>query len=106
MTLQYLKTRSFNQGISDSYTALRRGDPCKTVQTTTPGVLDSLSSFLKGNGYGNLQLLKTALANMLHSDLSSQLSSAYKAGYTYHQTEYSRDRNLRDWVHRADYYIS
>jgi len=106
MTLKYLKTRSFNQGISDSYTALRRGDPCRAVKTTTTSILDNLSSFLKGNRSGNAQLLKKSLAHMLHCSLSSQLSRAYRAGYQYHQTEYTRDQKLRDWVHRADYYIS
>ncbi len=80
MSKDYFMQRAFNQGISDSYTALREGQR------------------------GNILKLRIKIAikkYLLGRDEAIQ--EAFVRGYKYHQREVERDPKLREWVMRSDY---
>jgi len=98
MTVAYFRQRGFNQGVSDSYTALR-GDTVQTARTR------SLPYRVARWGWGRFQSVLSSLQT------SSETASALKAlktghreGYAFHQEAYRTDREVRAWVHRERYF--
>jgi len=80
MTKKYFEQRSFNQGVSDSYTDIRS---------------DTSRSFLKTK-------VKIMIKKyLLKRDVSTQ--EQYIAGYEYHQNEAKKDAHLMQWIKRENY---
>jgi glucosyl-dolichyl phosphate glucuronosyltransferase len=103
MSLEYLKKRNFNQGISDSYTSLRNGNTPRLKKTR--GALTNIANnFSKPHAFAGLKLLKQLFKTAHGGYLSLQMTSSYNSGYNYHQSEYMKDPALRDWVHKENYY--
>jgi glycosyltransferase involved in cell wall biosynthesis len=96
MTIDYFRQRAFNQGISDSYSALRLS-PGKAIATSDSSfdVRKSLSRFI---GYF-MPPYDTELRN-----LDSVLKKGYLEGYGYHQQLYEEDPQLKAWVHQSNYF--
>ena len=86
LTIEYFCQRSFNQGISESFSDLREG---------RGGVCGQMASWLRAVAR------RARLRNAPHPDLL--LHRAWRDGYRYHRAEYRRDATLRAWVHRNDY---
>ena len=91
MTKEYFEQRAYLQGISDSFTQIRRdGSPSR------PSHWQQARSRLKSTVKGYL--------NRTQMTLSSALHAAYCRGYEYHQNEVLRDSALFDWVMRKEYW--
>ncbi len=91
MTKKYFKKRGFNQGISDSFTHLRRG--------------------FNDSGFSILRIIKKAIQKvqdfiLLDSDAKEALKLyqiGYSEGYRYHQDEYKNNPDIQLWVHKKNY---
>lgn len=96
MTFKYFRLRGFNQGVSDSYTALRNRD------VNLPAVRRSLLSAATSWAWRKLKdwvYLTSEARHALH-----ELKQGHREGYTYHQQCYATDPEVREWVHRPIYY--
>ncbi len=102
MTPAYLAQRAYAQGISDSYTIIRRNGGLKIPMTQ--------------NAVRRLCWIRGVLRTKIHSVLrigdwterelrSIQRSAAlaYRAGYEFHQREVRADPTLLDWILKQDY---
>jgi glycosyltransferase involved in cell wall biosynthesis len=104
MTNEYFCRRLYNQGISDSYTAIRNANTINRKTMTPPSYsvqilkewFKSLSLYLKGKG---------ALARE-EAALHRNFTVAYKAGYDYHQKIVAETPELLSWVLKSDYWNS
>lgn len=95
MTFSYFYQRGYNQGISDSYTALRESAP------DSPRIGHSPNSRLRDilrRVYNSITIGNTDMKQAL-----DKLESGHHDGYTYHQNAYAEDSELRDWVHKSSY---
>ena len=102
MTREYLKKRSFNQGISDSFTALRAGDPGGPAPDAgTPH--EAADSIPAGIGRA-VKALGRGFSSRIFGDIHQDIRAAYLDGYNYHQKQYRSDPEVRAWVHRMQYY--
>lgn len=102
MTSGYLARRAYAQGISDSFTAVRRYGRAESLpRQMARRAIAAARSLLRGG-----------IASQPSSDdVSRQLISvqrsclaAYTAGYAFHQREVAADPDLFAWVLRKDYF--
>lgn len=96
MTKAYFRQRGFNQGVSDSYTALRNQD----VQS----VLNDSNLFKRAARW----LIRQA-KERIHLDADAreallEMKYGHREGYAYHQKCYQEDSEVRAWVHKEKYY--
>jgi glycosyltransferase involved in cell wall biosynthesis len=102
MTRTYIEQRAYAQGISDSYTIIRRSGGLKTPITL--------------NARRKLRFIRTELTTLIHSAMNISDSVrrelcavqrsallAYRRGYDFHRREASNDSALLDWVLKQDY---
>jgi glucosyl-dolichyl phosphate glucuronosyltransferase len=95
MSVDYFWKRGFNQGISDSYTALREGDSLKFQQVT--------SLLNKGVAWGWRRARDwISLSRRARTALDAQ-RAGYRRGYAFHQRAYLEDPELRAWVQKPTY---
>jgi hypothetical protein len=95
----------FNQGVSDSYTAIRLAknivsEPVMTTSTSLTRlsggfsrIINCLADYLKGQG----SLVSEVAA------LRQNFKAAYNEGYAYHQEQVKESPELLAWVLRPDY---
>jgi glucosyl-dolichyl phosphate glucuronosyltransferase len=93
MTPEYFRKRSWAQGISDSYTAIRAG----SVLGSYFGVLlrkwASMLRILSGRFTSDLEVLGIIRSNR----------ASYWRGYAYHRQEVRADPQLKNWVLKDTY---
>lgn len=98
MTFDYFEQRAFNQGVSDSYTQLRKpikpGSLSDYTRSRARQLLADIGSIIKWDGKNNSDLRK--LSRLLHK--------GYRKGFAFHQQAYRQDAEVRSWVHRQDYF--
>ena len=80
MTEEYFCKRMYNQGISDSYTTLRKYQKFSDLQNRESKKIDNAQS------------------------LQEKMNNAYLDGYIFHQKECKEDKNLFPWVLKDKYY--
>jgi len=103
MTFDYFWQRSFNHGISDSYTQLRNKS-LKASLSAYPraiarrllGPVRHILKYAKGNdpGLNDPELL----------ELQKLMQEGYREGFKYHQRMYREDPEVRAWVHKPNYF--
>jgi glycosyltransferase involved in cell wall biosynthesis len=98
MTFDYFRQRAFNQGVSDSYTALRAAKNSPKMfahsRAKVRRVLSGLTrAFASRNRGAELR------------QLDDMFRAGYAEGYDWHQQQYRDDSEVRTWVHRADYFV-
>lgn len=96
MSHSYFRQRGFCQGVSDSYTKLR-------LQKHEPKNLNLLKR-LK-----NIFSSTSRIYRRIFSDREVNLAldaenAGYKEGFTFHQNSYKNDPEVREWVHRPNYF--
>jgi glucosyl-dolichyl phosphate glucuronosyltransferase len=96
MSLAYFHQRGFNQGVSDSYTALRKQDGGKQVAHK-----NFFYRVLRW-GWRKLKLLRPVDANIRLAQRA--LTNGHAEGYAYHQNAYRNDTAVCDWVHKPKYF--
>jgi hypothetical protein len=96
MTIKYFNKRAFNQGISDSFTRLRRSD---TMFEDPPPARGLISRFMRFKIIDSF--FRLLLPWRLYFEASIQ--NAYCQGFDWHQNLFLTDRGIREWVLRRDY---
>lgn len=96
MTFQYFRQRGFNQGVSDSYTALRNQD------ASTPSARRSL--LYRGTSWAWRKLKDQIYLTREARQALTELKEGHSEGYAYHQAAYRSDPEVRGWVHRPTYF--
>lgn len=96
MTYNYFRQRGYNQGVSDSFTALRNQDaPVSAarrsmVRRAAARAWRELKDWVHLNGEARQAL--------------NELKRGHREGYAYHQHCYATDPEVCAWVNRPDYY--
>jgi hypothetical protein len=93
MTILNMERRGFSQGISDSYTLIRRGEG------TLPRTWKDLIRPLKRRFRREYLVRKSET-----QAIRGLIGLAWKAGFAFHQKEVRRDPNLLQWVTKPTYF--
>lgn len=98
MSFDYFRQRSFNQGISDSYTRLRNqpkfGMPTSYSINIVRRLFGSIYHVIKQDQEKDSEI----------SILFAIIRKSYQEGFNYHQQMYREDPEVRNWVHKLTYY--
>jgi len=95
MTFEYFRQRGFNQGVSDSYTALRNQD-LSTVSAKR--------SVLRRAASWGLRNARALLRRPAERQALALMAIGHREGYDYHQAAYHGTPELRAWVHQLQYF--
>jgi len=96
MTQAYFRQRGFNQGVSDSYTALRQGEAKSTPHPTLS---------LRRIARWGMRTVRGLAARYRQDTAATQAyRSGHAEGYAFHQRAYRDDPEVQAWVHQPDYY--
>lgn len=95
MTIQYLRKRAFSQGVSDSFSELRR----LRKRSPMPAGWELLGRIL------HVRVIEKILPEVLAMSrfLKWSLQEAYWCGFRWHQTKFDEDEATRNWVLRPDF---
>ena len=93
MSFQYFYDRGYAQGISDSFSRLRRGG-----SSAARGLLGERVVSKLRNQFRELFRLSSDSRNALR-----ELRRGYREGAVYHEACYRNDKIVRDWVHKERY---
>lgn len=105
LTAEYLCRRSYNEGISRSFTTIREehglyGEAGKEQSGRVLRVVTTALSFAAGQLHSAI----TSPGSVAQSiRVRLQLKKAYRRGFAFHQGEVKKDPVLRIWVLRPDY---
>lgn len=104
MKLEYIRKRGFNQGVSDSYTSIRNPpkNPLQSHVHEHKINLLYLRSRLRSVKRHFLNL--TAFAGSSLNPAQVAFNDGYTEGFSYHQSAYASDPEVKAWVHRQDYF--
>ncbi|MDP1613837.1 MAG: glycosyltransferase [Sulfuritalea sp.] len=99
MTVEYFRKRAYNQGISDSYTQLRAGmkpddEAPRGVLALARRIMHGLHARVREFGPQAIEL----------GELRRAVGAGRQEGLVYHRMAYRQDEEVRDWVHKADYF--
>jgi glycosyltransferase involved in cell wall biosynthesis len=102
MTVEYLKKRAYNQGISDSFTAIRQEHFGGPTQPQSP--LRYWKRF-KQNPLEFIQAVFRRISNkirglIIRDPIEKDIQKSYLDGYNFHQKEVENDPVLHEWVLR------
>ena len=89
LTLEYIYKRAFNQGISDSYSQIRRSKGLN--------IKDSVLNFIRR------QVSRKRYLGSGNAVLNRKLYEKYWEGFQFHQRETRNDPRLLDWVLQENY---
>ena len=98
MTFDYFRQRAFNQGVSDSYTALR-------AMPNRPKLFAHSKIKVRRALSGLMQVFRSRKQDAELRQLNDIIRAGYAEGYDWHQQQYRSGPEVRAWVHRADYFV-
>lgn len=107
LTLEYFERRAYAQGVSDSYTALRRKhglypSPQQSIFRSLTRRLGNsrriLASHLLGKRTHNAELAPSI------TEARRRVQAAYQSGFAFHQEAIQSDPSVREWVLRPNYW--
>lgn len=117
MTVEYFCRRAYNQGISDSYTAVRktRGtSPIFNQNTVVSRFMrraKSIFNVVREKGFNEIpgmiwrKINENAYCGDSHLvTIRRRLALAYKSGYAFHQRMLKEDPKVIEWVLRENYF--
>lgn len=104
MTLGYFRKRGFNQGISDSYTRLRKSTKWfpSSQQSSHRGLFPILLHKLKAAKRKVLGITTASSSSL--NPAQAAFHQGYQEGFAYHQSVYALDPEVRAWVHKEAYF--
>ena len=99
LTVNYLKQRSFNQGVSDSYTSIRNPKPA------APKKAINVKSILKRMLRRLLRFFKDKPKEMVteFNIYHKTMAEGHKEGYNFHQQKVKDSPELKAWVLKDNY---
>ena len=99
LTIDYFKRRAFNQGVSDSFSLIRKHgkieDEIFEKRLKSPNIIGRILAILRFMKDGNIMFLK----------YHNQVRNAYIDGMEYHRNEVKRDPKLLNYVMKDNYLI-
>jgi glycosyltransferase involved in cell wall biosynthesis len=95
MTFEYLRRRGFDQGVSDSYTALRNQE--------APDAPPRPDLFRRITRSAWRRIERVMITDPGVRRALRELRLGRREGYAYHQRMYQEDAAVRAWVHRRTY---
>lgn len=98
MTVEYFRKRAYNQGISDSYTRLRGGE----LGDGAPPGLRAFARRVAHDIHARIQELWPQAGEF--RELRLAIRAGRQEGFACHRMAYRQDAEVRDWVHKADYF--
>lgn len=110
LTKEYFCQRAFNQGISDSFTTIRRAYLEEEYETRSihevlvKGIpsLDAIIGFFVRKGQALTNKIKTKKPAITHA-MDKDIESSYWDGYQFHQNEVMKNPVLLSWVLKQNY---
>jgi len=102
MTVEYMRKRAFNQGVSDSFTSIRadhlrsESDAPKTKRASG-GALRTIA----GRAFQRAQDVLTNSRD--YRMMRREIKRAHSEGFQFHQDEVAKDPELLKWVLKEDY---
>lgn len=99
MTQEYFLKRQFNQGVSDSYTHLRN-----SAIKSQHGKSKLSKYFRILSGIESYHLNKQIIRDLNTPVFFKEMSYYYQEGYNYHQSFYNNYEEVRNWVHKDNYF--
>ena len=90
LTPEYFARRAYYQGVCDSFTRIRAG--------SAPSPASSAPKPVEKRSWLRRKVESAA------RDVKARTDSAYRDGWTFHQTEAAADSRLLQWIRRADYW--
>lgn len=103
MSTEYFLRRAYNQGVSDSFAAIRHAKGISPVKTL--GIQDFCVQLFRKYLFGIIGGGKVCPASE-EAVLRKGLTASYEAGYIYHQDQVRKSSELLAWVLRPDYFDS
>lgn len=104
MTISYFRKRGFNQGVSDSYTSLRKSP--EAVQDGHQSLVLNLVPTLKSKLSASLRKTTELITrpSLTLNPAQAAFQEGYQQGFAYHQSIYTSDPKVRAWVHKETYF--
>ena len=108
MTADYFCQRAFNQGISDSYSAIRTNSGIglgsranvEAAKSERPRFVTRISH----KGRKILLSMRELILRSADKKRDKEIAEAYQKGYKFHQRAVKDDEILRSWILRAHYW--
>lgn len=97
LTIDYLRRRSFLEGISHSYSAYR-------LQERLPAAPTSNVSYIRRRAGDSLRSIQRHLLRSEAAALIDLLEKERRNGYEWHRSGIDRSPSLRTWILRPDYW--
>lgn len=89
MTIDYLKRRAFRAGVEKSYADKRYSSLRRTISQILQRAITICLNIFSGEE---------------KSEYSKQIKESFKIGYRFHDCKYKHSKELRDWVHKDNYF--
>ena len=108
MTVEYFEKRAFLQGVSNSYTQIRR-DYAGGLQIEEQPIKQQ-SNFVRllswRTPFKIYKLFKERIRQKHppYADIKKRTDEAYNAGFAFHQNEVAKDPELLKWVLKENYF--
>lgn len=101
LTIEYICNRSYSQGISDSFTAIRKSHNERLTGVPPEGIYAKAWRHA-----GDLKRAIASLASALGAGgkISRRLNKCYREGFRFHQKELRNDPDLLRWVLKEHYF--
>ena len=120
MTMGYIQSRNFNQGVSDSFTNIRssydhsenkyrKTNPKSFYQRikkkSSKEILSTIKQRLMLGIRRSIQAIPRCKQDNINY-IKEEMKKAYQEGYKYHQNEVKKDPELLKWVLKENYFES
>lgn len=97
MTVAYFRQRGFNQGVSDSFTALRAKHSQGNLPKANPGMLYRMVRW----AYRKIKILRIRDAEIRLA--MTEMAEGHTEGYAFHQQAFKINPEVRAWVLKENY---
>ena len=99
LTIDYLRRRAFNQGVSDSYASIRNSNP------DIPKKVINIKFILKKVLHLLIRVFKNKLSESINvvSICYKAIDDGHKEGFAFHQQKVKESSELKAWVKKNNY---
>ena len=104
MTIDYFCQRAFRAGVERSYVDLRESKEVVVEKKHRSWKYRFWRIINLILGKTQINLLHTIQKDINKTDFDKQIEQAEIAGYNYHQVMYKTSDEIREWVHRSNYW--
>lgn len=103
-TQEYFIKRSYNQGVSDSFTSIRKNRGINNNDKNYPLLLNIKKKIIKLLTKKTIeQNTNKAKEEVVKSDFEKKMEQSYRDGLSFHRNMYGSDNSVREWVLKDNY---